>query len=51
MKRYDLEDTGTPGQPELMMVEDVDGEWVKHEDICSICRGVGVHDVDEYYKD
>ncbi len=37
MKRYDLEDTGTPGQPELIMVEGADGEWVKHKDVmCEI---------------
>ena len=32
MKRYDFEDTGLPGYPEYMMLENEDGEWVKYED-------------------
>ena len=33
MKRYELEDTGTPCEPHNMMVEDPYGEWVKYEDV------------------
>jgi len=32
MKRYELEDTGTPCEPYNMMVEYPDGEWIKYED-------------------
>ena len=41
MKRYDIEDTGTPGNPYNEMIETVDGGWVKWEDVRR-CFGVGV---------
>ena len=33
MKRYDLEDTGSPSESYFMMIEEPDGEWVKYEDV------------------
>jgi len=33
MKRYDIEDTGTPGESYYEMIENDDGEWVKWEDV------------------
>lgn len=33
MKRYDLEDTGTPGEPWNQMIEDPQGEWVRYEEV------------------
>jgi len=33
MKRYDIEDTGTPEESYYEMIENDDGEWVKWEDV------------------
>ena len=61
MKRYKLTSIQIPGvMPDGTdglicvngeMSECKEGEWVKLEDLCPLCRGVGVHDVDEFYKD
>lgn len=36
IRRYNMEDIGTPEHPESVMVENEEGEWVKHEDIREI---------------
>jgi len=38
MKRYDIEDTGTPGKSYYEMIENDDGEWVKWEDVRELIK-------------
>lgn len=42
MKRYDLEDTGTPAEPWHMMVECEDGEWVRYDDALGLNKNTPV---------